>query len=93
MGSTKDKLVKKDRELEKQYNINKTNKSINENILITHRAQLREKQLEIDCLKGTIAELKIGEKITKEKAAKLDKNPHEKAGEGTEGVRSSGNGS
>ena len=34
---------------------------------------MREKQLEIDCLKGNIAELNIGDKTTKEKAAKLDK--------------------
>ena len=38
-----------------------------------HRAQLIEKQLEIYCLKGSIAELKIGDKTTKEKAAKLYK--------------------
>ena len=43
LDCTKKKLFKKDQEFEKQYNVNKTNKSIYDNIVITHKAQMKDK--------------------------------------------------
>eukprot|EP00979_Chaetoceros_neogracilis_P006856 scaffold1392_cov269-Chaetoceros_neogracile.AAC.18 len=66
-------LANKDLQCEKQFLLNKTNKTINANTDITHKIQLREKQIEITRLNDIIAAHKAGDIDTKAKSVKYDK--------------------